>query len=186
MSTAVPPCVFDPFNASRKHYNARCLQLRSLTSLGNLNLVGIWKSSQCRHKKHGFCHRFIVFATTEGSAKSRQSDEKIPSWARPDSDEPPPWARDKSNGSSKPTFEIPYYAYLLASAITAIAAIGSIFEYTNQKPVFGVLNSDSVFYAPLLGFFVFTGIPASAFLWFKSVQTANKEADEQDRRDGYL
>jgi hypothetical protein len=39
--------------------------------------------------------------------------------------------------------------------------IGSIFEYVNQKPVFGVLNSDSIFYAPLLGFFAFTGVPTS-------------------------
>ncbi|XP_039136737.1 uncharacterized protein LOC120274056 [Dioscorea cayenensis subsp. rotundata] len=188
MSTTASLCGFDPFNASRKHYNLRCLQLRSFASLENLNLVSIWKRSQCRHKKHGsrFYNRFIVFAATEGSAKPSQSDEKIPSWARPDSDEPPPWARGKANGSPKPAFEIPYYAYLLASAITAIAAVGSIFEYSNQKPVFGVVNSDSVFYAPLLGFFVFTGIPASAFLWFKSVQTANKEAEEQDRRDGYL
>ncbi|KAK6933926.1 hypothetical protein RJ641_036820, partial [Dillenia turbinata] len=46
----------------------------------------------------------------------------------------------------------PFYVYLLASAITAIAAIGSVFEYVNQRPVFGVLKSDSIFYAPLLGF----------------------------------
>jgi hypothetical protein len=39
--------------------------------------------------------------------------------------------------------------------------IGSIFEYVNQKPVFGVLNSDSIFYAPLLGFFAITGVPTS-------------------------
>lgn len=39
--------------------------------------------------------------------------------------------------------------------------IGSIFEYVNQNPVFGVLNSDSIFYAPLLGFFAITGIPTS-------------------------
>lgn len=94
--------------------------------------------------------------------------------------------------------------------------IGSVFEYVNQNPVFGILKSDSIFYAPLLGFFAFTGIPTSvriymcfplrfvelenfsvnfplynfvslqAFLWFKSVQVANKEAEEQDRRDGYL
>ncbi|KAJ4733955.1 Dimethylaniline monooxygenase [N-oxide-forming] 1 [Rhynchospora pubera] len=129
--------------------------------------------------------RFVVLAITEGSAKSSKSDEKIPSWARPDADEPPPWARDEGKGGSEPTVEIPYIAYLLASAITAIAAVGSIFEYANKKPVFGLLNSDSIFYAPLLGFFVFTGIPTSAFLWYKSVQTANKDAEEQDRRDGY-
>lgn len=131
MSTTASLCGFDPFNASRKHYNLRCLQLRSFASLENLNLVSIWKRSQCRHKKHGsrFYNRFIVFAATEGSAKPSQSDEKIPSWARPDSDEPPPWARGKANGSPKPAFEIPYYAYLLASAITAIAAVITSFHF---------------------------------------------------------
>lgn len=106
--------------------------------------------------------RLVVLAVTEGSAKSSPAEDKIPSWARPDSDEPPPWARDEANGSSlQPAFVIPFYVYLLASVITAIAAIGSVFEYINQRPVFGILNSDSIFYTPLLGFFVFTGIPTS-------------------------
>ncbi|KAL8142531.1 hypothetical protein V2J09_015563 [Rumex salicifolius] len=131
--------------------------------------------------------RFHVFAATKGSAKPNESEEKVPSWAKPDSDEPPPWAREEGKPADfKESFEVPFFVYLLASAVTAIAAIGSIFEYVNQKPVFGVLNSDSIFYAPILGFFAFTGIPTSAFLWFKSVQTANKEAEEQDRRDGYM
>lgn len=42
--------------------------------------------------------------------------------------------------------------------------IGSVFEYLNQKPVFGILNSDSIFYVPVLGFFAFTGIPTSVSL----------------------
>ncbi|KAH8518203.1 hypothetical protein H0E87_000146 [Populus deltoides] len=131
--------------------------------------------------------KFFVCAATEGSAKSSKSEETIPSWAKPDSDEPPPWAKGEGKeNSSKQNFEVPFFVYLLASAITAIAAIGSIFEYVNQRPVFGVVNPDSIFYAPLLGFFAFTGIPFSAFLWFKSVQAANKEAEEQDRRDGYF
>ncbi|CAK7357555.1 unnamed protein product [Dovyalis caffra] len=130
--------------------------------------------------------KFFVCAATEGSAKSSKSEETIPSWAKPDSDEPPPWAKGEGKEiSSKQNIEVPFFVYLLASAITAIAAIGSIFEYVNQRPVFGIVNSDSIFYAPLLGFFTFTGIPFSAFLWFKSVQAANKEAEEQDRRDGY-
>ncbi|OWM66514.1 uncharacterized protein LOC116201776 [Punica granatum] len=131
---------------------------------------------------------FYVSAVTKGSAESSKSEETLPSWARPDADEPPPWARDEGqgSGSQQQSFEIPFFVYLLASAVTAIAAIGSVFEYVNQRPVFGVLNSDSIFYAPLLGFFAFTGIPTSAFLWFKSVQVANKEAEDQDRRDGYL
>ncbi|XP_019177397.1 PREDICTED: uncharacterized protein LOC109172650 [Ipomoea nil] len=143
-------------------------------------------------KKRSSSHsqrRFRVLAVTEGSAKNTskegEEDPSVPSWAKPGSEEPPPWARNESQKDSS-SFEVPFYVYLLASAITAIAAIGSIFEYVNQKPVFGVVSPDSAFYAPLLGFFVFTGIPTSGFLWFKSVQAANKEADEQDKRDGYL
>ncbi|KAL6224351.1 hypothetical protein ACLB2K_003206 [Fragaria x ananassa] len=131
-------------------------------------------------------YRFSVSAVTKGSAKSSKSDEKIPPWARPDSEEPPPWAQSEGKKDDlEQGFEVPFYVYLLASAVTAIAAIGSVFEYVNDKPVFGVLYSDSIFYAPVLGFFAFTGIPTSAFLWFKSVQAANKEAEEQDKRDGY-
>jgi len=74
------------------------------------------------------------------------------------------------------------------------------------------LESDSIFYTPVLGFFALTGIPTSVsslslsfrfypfdlyqlkkwffcvqvFLWFKSVEAANKEAQEQDKRDGFL
>ncbi|MED6182085.1 hypothetical protein PIB30_025321 [Stylosanthes scabra] len=130
-------------------------------------------------------HRLLlVVAVTQGSADSNKSEEDTPSWAKPNSDEPPPWARDEA--SSTEGFEVPFFVYLLASAITAIAAIGSIFEYVNQRPVFGVLGSDSVFYVPLLAFFAFTGIPSSAFLWYKSVEAANKEAEEQDKRDGFL
>ncbi|KAF8095857.1 hypothetical protein N665_0321s0032 [Sinapis alba] len=127
--------------------------------------------------------RLVVTAATEGSRKSKESQ---PSWANPDSDEPPPWARDEGGSStSQESFEVPFYVYLLASAITAIAAIGSVFEYSSKNPVFGVLDSDSIFYTPVLGFFAFTGIPTSVFLWFKSVEAANKEAAEQDKRDGF-
>lgn len=144
-----------------------------------------------RHSPHvhqkRMLRRFTVFAITEGSAKSKKSEENSPSWARPDSDESPPWAKDEGKDNApQQGFTVPFYVYLLASAVTAIAAIGSVFEYLNQKPVFGILNSDSIFYVPVLGFFAFTGIPTSAFLWFKSVQAANKEAEEQDRRDGYM
>lgn len=122
-----------------------------------------------------------------GKKPPGEAEEKVPAWARPGADEPPPWER--KGGAAKgqeDAAQVPFYAYLLASAVTAIAAIGSIFEYTNQRPVFGIVGSDSALYAPLLGFFVFTGIPTSAFLWFKAVQTANREAEEQDRRDGLL
>ena len=136
-------------------------------------------------------------AASSGKQKPKppagEAEEKVPAWAKPGAEEPPPWARE--GGAARGPEEagqVPFYAYLLASAITAIAAvralagkphspfslpaenqslltetnlhgpqIGSIFEYTNQRPVFGIVGSDSALYAPILGFFVFTGIPTS-------------------------
>ncbi|XP_076933569.1 uncharacterized protein LOC143599513 [Bidens hawaiensis] len=139
-----------------------------------------FKTHQTKYPNYPHRH-LTVFAVKEEDEQLQST----PSWAKPGSEEPPPWARNETQQSSSSTLELPFFVYLLASAITAIAAIGSVFEYVNQKPVFGLLNSDSIFYAPVLGFFAFTGIPSAAFLWFKSVQVANKEAEEQDKRDGY-
>ncbi|KAI3712754.1 hypothetical protein L1987_71319 [Smallanthus sonchifolius] len=140
----------------------------------------IFKTHHKPTKKTHNCYRKLtVFAVKE------DEEQPTPSWAKPGSEEPPPWARNETQQQSSSSFELPFFVYLLASAITAIAAIGSVFEYVNQKPVFGLLNSDSIFYAPVLGFFAFTGVPTAAFLWFKSVEVANKEAEEQDRRDSY-
>lgn len=69
----------------------------------------------------------MAVAATEGSAKSSgEADEQVPSWARPGSDEPPPWAREGGGGGGQQepgAVELPFFAYLLASAITAIAAV---------------------------------------------------------------
>lgn len=51
--------------------------------------------------------------------------------------------------------------FLNFAGFSFVLQIGSVFEYANQRPAFGVVNSDNVFYAPLLGFFAFTGIPTS-------------------------
>ncbi|XP_058073333.1 uncharacterized protein LOC131222323 [Magnolia sinica] len=184
MAASISLCTSNLISALSTH-NPRYLRLRPEILFKFSGLISKGSHRHQVHQAGKSFRRLRVFAVTKGSAKSSQSEEKIPSWAKPDSDEPPPWARDELKDASGQAFEIPFYAYLLASAVTAIAAIGSVFEYVNERPVFGVLNSDSVFYAPLLGFFAFTGIPTSAFLWFKSVQAANKAAEEQDRRDGY-
>lgn len=181
-AAALSLCHSNLISGSRKHDT---LFPKSFLGVGHK----ILNQSVTAKTTRNISRRFTVFAVTEGSKKSKnKSEETLPTWARPDSDEPPPWAQGEGNGIGfqQQSFEVPFFVYLLASAVTAIAAIGSVFEYVNQKPVFGILNSDSVFYAPVLGFFAFTGIPTSAFLWFKSVQVANKEAEEQDKRDGYM
>lgn len=65
-----------------------------------------------------------IYAVTKGSAEPSKSEETVPSWAKPGSDESPPWARE---GGEKPTseagFEAPFFVYLLASAFSAIAAV---------------------------------------------------------------
>ena len=79
--------------------------------------------------------KFCVVAVTESSKESsnkkteEEKESKIPSWARPDSDEPPPWAQNEtaSQQQQQQGFEIPFYLYLLASAITAIAAVSTYY-----------------------------------------------------------
>ncbi|XP_010247596.1 PREDICTED: uncharacterized protein LOC104590574 isoform X2 [Nelumbo nucifera] len=162
-SASVPLCISNLSYSSRR-CNPTFSKPSSVVNDKPLGLSIIFRVSKshqnCETKK--LSHRFVVLAITKDSAKSNDSEETIPSWAKPDSDVPPPWAQDEGKEiASQQSFEIPFYVYLLASTITAIAAIGSVFEYVNQKPVFGLLNSDSVFYAPLLGFFAFTGVPTS-------------------------
>ncbi|KAL7184982.1 hypothetical protein ACSBR2_027010 [Camellia fascicularis] len=104
--------------------------------------VGLPSPNNTTRKNSSRSRRLTVFTVTEGSSKEKE-EESIPSWARPDSDEPPPWARDEaSQNASQQSFQISFFIYLLASAITAIAAIGFVFEYLNQKSVFGVLSSE--------------------------------------------
>ncbi|KAE8810835.1 hypothetical protein D1007_12455 [Hordeum vulgare] len=68
--------------------------------------------------------RAVVVAAKSSGEKA---DEKVPSWARPGSDEPPPWARNEggASGQEGDAAQVPFYAYLLASAVTAIAAVRS-------------------------------------------------------------
>jgi hypothetical protein len=48
-----------------------------------------------------------------------------------------------------------------------------------------VIYPDSPFYAPILGTFALTGLPTAGFLFYKSVASANKEAERMDKLDGY-
>ena len=97
---------------------------RLFVGTGILNqLIAKRNRSYHANQKKKLTHRFSVFAATEGSAKSSESEETIPSWAKPDSDEPPPWASGEGKDTSQQGFEIPFFVYLLASAVTAIAAV---------------------------------------------------------------
>ncbi|GJP52087.1 hypothetical protein CLOM_g11190 [Closterium sp. NIES-68] len=116
-----------------------------------------------------------------GSAGERKDAEKVPGWAQPGNAELPPWARSEAQ-REKP-FEVPFWAYLVASVLVAIAAVGSIFEYTAGNPLFGVVGSDSALWAPTLLLFATTGIPSSGYLLYLAIQAANKAAREADEQD---
>lgn len=51
--------------------------------------------------------------------------------------------------------------------------------------MFGVVPADSPFYAPLLGFFVISGLPLAGFLFYRAVAAANRDAERMDKLDGY-
>lgn len=101
--------------------------------------------------------------------------------------EEPIWVRREREREllKKEGGDLPFGVYLLASAIVAIAAVGSIFEYTNKNPIFDIIQADSPLYTPILGIFALTGLPTSGFLFYKAVSSANKEAERMDKLDGY-
>ena len=105
---------------------------RSFLGIGHGILVqSIAKGNQNHHcyGKKKLSRGFTVYAVTKGSEKSSKSEETMPSWAKPDSDEPPPWARDEGKqDASLDGFEFPFFVYLLASAITAIAAVSPLYH----------------------------------------------------------
>jgi hypothetical protein len=52
-----------------------------------------------------------------------EAEEQVPAWAKPGADEPPPWEREGGAARGQEARQVPFYAYLLASTITAIAAV---------------------------------------------------------------
>ncbi|CAK9221060.1 unnamed protein product [Sphagnum troendelagicum] len=145
---------------------------------------------QQQHEEQQQQRQWKLAATTDGkkgsSSANREMDaEKIPEWAKPGSEELPPWARNEVAKPKEQAEDLPFFVYLIASSLVAIAAVGSVFEYFNKNAIFGVVPPDSPFWAPILGIFVFTGFPSAGFLWFKAISLANKASEDQDREDGY-
>merc|ERR1711924_413718 len=77
--------------------------------------------------------------------------------------------------------KLPFGVYLLASCIVTIAAIASIFEYTYQNAIFSIIPPSNFLYKPILGIFVFTGLPLSAFLFYKAIKGANELSESMDK-----
>lgn len=112
---------------------------------------------------------------TRQEQKVQQDDEPV--WVRRE--------RERELMAKEGSKDLPFGVYLLFSAIVAIAAIGSIFEYANKNPIFDVIYPDSPFYAPILGVFAITGVPTAGYLFYKAVSSANAEAERMDKLDGY-
>jgi hypothetical protein len=143
-----------------------------------------------QHEEQQQQRQWKLAATTDGkkgsSAANRERDaEKVPEWAKPGSEELPPWARNEVAKPKEQAEDLPFFVYLIASSLVAIAAVGSVFEYFNKNAIFGVVPPDSPFWTPILGIFVFTGFPSAGFLLFKAISLANKASEDQDREDGY-
>ena len=103
----------------------------------------------------------------------QQDPNELP-WVRREREEA---ARAAGEGPSGPPFAV----FLVASALVAIAAVGSVFEFANKNAIFGVLPPSSPLYAPILGLFALTGLPSAGWLFYKAVKTANEEAERQDK-----
>ena len=121
--------------------------------------------------------KFTLRAADETPTTAEKDDEKedIPPWER----------RELEKKAQQESGELPWPVFLLGSAITLVAATGSCFEWTFEKPIFGVVESTSGLYKPILGWFIVTGFPLSAYLWTKGIEGANKASELTDRLDGY-
>lgn len=117
-------------------------------------------------------------SATEQAAPQQQPAEELPPWVRAE--------RERELAAAAGKKDLPWPLYLVLSVLVSIAAVGSVFEYLDRNPVFGVVQPDSPLWAPILGLFAFTGIPTAAFLFFKGVSAANAAAEMQDRIDGYI
>jgi len=118
----------------------------------------------------------VVARSGEDPEPSTTKEEEAPLWVRREQEKE---LREKNQEG-----KLPFGVYLLASAIIAIAAIASIFEYTYQNPIFSVVPPTSFLYKPILGIFVFTGLPLSAYLFYEAIKSANELSESMDKQDG--
>ena len=140
------------------------------------------RASSARVASARQCARFASISnasTVDGVSSSTSAattpDDDVPIWERRELERK---AADAKGG-------LPWPAYLLLSVIVLIAATGSMFEYAYKNPIFGVVGADSGLYAPILGWFVFTGFPLAGFFWKKGIDGANEASEAQDKMDGY-
>jgi hypothetical protein len=129
----------------------------------------------------------VAFARGRGVVAAAAEEESAPSTAtEEDLEDMPPWERrELEKKAAMEKGGLPWPAYLGLAAIVAIASVGSCFELTYGNPIFGVVQSDSFMYKPILYWLIFTGFPLAAFLWSKGIAGANEAAELQDKLDGY-
>ncbi|GLI68004.1 hypothetical protein VaNZ11_012326 [Volvox africanus] len=128
------------------------------------------------------CKQLSVIARVEPEQQSppkpATKDEELPPWIRRE--------KERELQAQQGASGLPWPLYLLFSIFTAIAAVGSIFEFVDRNPIFGVLPPDNPLWAPILLFFAVTGFPTAGILFVKGVNGFNEEAERQDKLDGYL
>ncbi|KAF5952952.1 hypothetical protein HYC85_010896 [Camellia sinensis] len=95
-----------------------------------LLLIATKISQNTTRKNSSRSRRLTVFAVTEGSSKEKE-EESIPSWGRPDSNEPPSWARDKaSQNASQQSFQISFFSVFYAPLLGFFAVVARVRAWT--------------------------------------------------------
>lgn len=121
-----------------------------------------------------------------GVAVRAGKEEDASTAAEDEVEDMPPWERrELEKKAAMEKGGLPWPAYLGFSVIVLIASIGSCFELTYGNPIFGVVQSDSFAYKPILYWLIGTGFPLTAYLWIKGIEGANEAAELQDKLDGF-
>lgn len=74
--------------------------------------------------------------STESKGKSTKTEESVPAWAQPGTDELPPWAKSDRPPTQEPTQDAPFFVYLIGSSLVAIAAVILHFRFLWSRIVF--------------------------------------------------
>ena len=86
--------------------------------------------------------KFTVNAVTKGSAESSKSEETVPSWAKPCSEEPHPWAQGEGKKAALENgFEVPFFVYLLASVVKAMISLSFHWSHLQMHTIGQVITS---------------------------------------------
>lgn len=111
-----PPSLSSP--ATRRGRNPSGCALASLGTVATASVARRQSGRQWRAKSQS--------EKAPRSPKAEEEEEPTPSWAKPGTEELPPWARNEAAAPVRASGDLPFPVYLIGSCLVAIAAVNRL------------------------------------------------------------